>query len=104
MLENAVRICDATFGNIYRWDGEALHLLAAQNTPPAFAEARKRLPRHPSPNTPAGRTIATRTAVHVADLAAEQAYGEHHDPATGCRTRWRPDIYICTPAEGGRTN
>jgi hypothetical protein len=22
MLENAVRICDATFGNIYRWDGE----------------------------------------------------------------------------------
>jgi two-component system, NtrC family, sensor kinase len=48
MLENAVRICDATFGNIYRWDGEALHLLAAENTPPAFAEARKRLPRHPS--------------------------------------------------------
>jgi class 3 adenylate cyclase len=82
MLENAVRICDATFGNIYRWDGEALHLLAAENTPPAFAEARKRLPRHPSPNTPAGRTIATRTAVHVADLAAEQAYVEHHDPAT----------------------
>ena len=23
MLENAVRICDAKFGNIYRWDGEA---------------------------------------------------------------------------------
>jgi hypothetical protein len=29
MLENAVRICDAKFGNIYRWDGDALHLLAA---------------------------------------------------------------------------
>ena len=42
MLENAVRIRDATFGNIYRWDGEALHLLAAHNTLPAFAEARKR--------------------------------------------------------------
>jgi hypothetical protein len=25
MLENAVRICDATFGNIYQWDGDALH-------------------------------------------------------------------------------
>ena len=24
MLENAVRICDATFGNIYRWDGNDL--------------------------------------------------------------------------------
>ena len=36
MLENAVRICDAKFGNIYRWDGDALHLVATHNTPPAF--------------------------------------------------------------------
>ena len=42
MLENAVRICDAKFGNIYRWDGDALHLVATHNTPPAFAEARRR--------------------------------------------------------------
>ena len=82
MLENAVRICNATFGNIYRWDGDALHLLAAHNTPPAFAEARKRSPRHPGRNTPAGRAIATKTVVHVADLAAEQAYVEQRDPAT----------------------
>ena len=45
MLEKAVRICDAKFGNIYRWDGDALHLVATRNTPPAFAaEARKRSP------------------------------------------------------------
>src|SRR5262249_31142774 len=37
MLEKAVRICDAKFGNTYRWDGEALHLVASHNTPPAFA-------------------------------------------------------------------
>src|SRR6202040_4031139 len=82
MLENAVRICDATFGNIYRWDGEALHLLSAHNTPPAFADARKRSPRHPSPNNPTGRVIATKTVVHVADVAAEKAYIEEHDPET----------------------
>src|SRR5579864_8091932 len=34
MLENAVRICDAKFGNIYRWDGDTLHLIATHNTPP----------------------------------------------------------------------
>ena len=51
MLENAVRICDATFGNIYRWDGEALHLVATHNTPPAFAEARRRLPFRPGPKS-----------------------------------------------------
>jgi hypothetical protein len=44
MLENATRICDAKFGNIYRWDGEALHLLASHNTPPAYAEHRRRSP------------------------------------------------------------
>ena len=42
MLENAVRICDAKFGNIYRWDGEALHLLAAHDTPAALVEVRRR--------------------------------------------------------------
>ena len=37
MLENAVRICDANPGNIYRWDGGRC-ILASHNTPPAFAE------------------------------------------------------------------
>src|SRR3974390_3373038 len=36
MLEKAVRICDATFGNIYRRDGEMLRLVAAHNTPAAL--------------------------------------------------------------------
>jgi len=44
MLKNAVRLCDAKFGNIYRWDGEALTLVATHNTPVALAEARKRSP------------------------------------------------------------
>jgi two-component system, NtrC family, sensor kinase len=44
MLEKAARVCDANFGNIYRWDGDALHLAATHNTPQAFAEARRRSP------------------------------------------------------------
>src|SRR5215471_4226447 len=35
MLAEAVRICDANFGNIYRWDGDALHLTATHDTPAA---------------------------------------------------------------------
>jgi two-component system, NtrC family, sensor kinase len=78
MLENAVRICGAKYGNIYRWDGELLHLLAAHNTPPALAEARRQ-----SAVRPAGiirRMVETKTAVHLADLAAHENYIEEHDP------------------------
>ena len=67
MLENAARICDATFGNIYRWDGEALHLAAAHNTSPAYAEARRRSPFRPDPKGQLGRMVATKTTTHVAD-------------------------------------
>ena len=44
ILEKAVRICDAAFGNIYRWDSDAFYLIATHKTPPAFAEARRRSP------------------------------------------------------------
>jgi hypothetical protein len=37
MLEKAVRICDAKFGNIYRWDGNALHLACGLWTCRRFA-------------------------------------------------------------------
>jgi GAF domain-containing protein len=74
MLENAARVCDAKFGNIYRWDGDALYHVAAHNAPPALVEARKLSPRRPDPNDPLGRMLATKTLIHVADLAAEDAY------------------------------
>jgi len=80
MLENAVRICAAKFGNIHRWDGAALHLMATHNTPPAFAEYRRRSLWRPNPTNAVGRAIATKTVVHIADLAAEAAYAEQRDP------------------------
>ena len=79
MLEKAIRICDAKFGNIYRWDGDALYLVAKHNIPSAFAEARSPEYR-PHPAGPIGRMLATNSVVHVADLAAEEAYIEQRDP------------------------
>ena len=79
MLENAVRICDAAFGNIYRLDGEGLHLLASHNTPPALVEARGQSPLRLGPDSVSGRMIATKTVIHVSDAMADRAYTEH-DP------------------------
>ena len=81
MLEKAVRICDAKFGTINRWDGEALHLVATHELPPAFAEFRRRTPFHRGPENPISRMLMTKTIIHVQDLAAEQNYIERSNPS-----------------------
>jgi GAF domain-containing protein len=80
MLEKAVRLCDATFGNIYRWDGELSNLVASHNTPPALVEARRRLRIHFVPKDLVGQAIANKKAVHIADLAEHQDYIERSSP------------------------
>jgi two-component system, NtrC family, sensor kinase len=81
MLENAVRICDAKFGNIYRWQDDALHLVASHNTPPAFAQARRRSPfrRADAGELVINRMLVTKTAIHVADVAAQPGYIDRSD-------------------------
>ena len=81
MLEKAASICHATFGNIFRWNGEAFHLVATHETPSAFAEARRLSPIHPSPTSHFGRLVATKSLVHAPDLAAEKQYVEERRPA-----------------------
>jgi GAF domain-containing protein len=74
ILENATRICDAKFGNLYLRDGEGFHIAHAHNTPSAFVEGRRRAPYFPGPNNAFGRMARTKSVIHVADLIAEQAY------------------------------
>ena len=98
MLENAVRICDAKFGNIYRWDGELLHIVAAHNTPPAFAEARRRAAVRPTGVI--GRMVATKAVLHITDLAAHENYTEERDPGADlCRRTWGC-AYVCDCSNG----
>jgi GAF domain-containing protein len=74
MLESAARLCDANFGNIFRLDGEVLHLVATYNTPAAFDEARRRSPLARGQDNPIGKMLATKTVLHVTDLAADPRY------------------------------
>jgi hypothetical protein len=78
MLENAVRLCDAKFGTINRWDGEALHLVATHKVPPAFAEFRKRTPFRPGPDNPISRMLMTKSFLHFEDLTTERDYLERN--------------------------
>ena len=76
MLANAVRICEAKFGALFRFDGEALHMAAEVGTPPEFAEfQRKRGPFQPRQGTQIERVLHTKQMSHTADYAAEALPG-----------------------------
>jgi GAF domain-containing protein len=75
MLANAVRICEATFGNMYLRDGEVFRIAAAHNTPLPLLEHRRRVPLQ-RPTSAFGRMVRTKEVVHVADLLADPTYAE----------------------------
>ena len=97
MLEKAVRICDAAFGNIYRWDGTLLHLVANHNTPPAWVEYRRQEPYRADNPFAIARMINSKAPVHVTDLSDEyytkgvRAWGNQNLP---CRTDAQGDDLI----------
>ena len=80
ILASAVRICEADNGVINRWDGDALHLVATHNMPQAFIELREQSVYRPHRHSPNGRMVATKSLIHIVDLAADPAYLERNPP------------------------
>ncbi len=80
ILASAVRLCDAHNGAINRWDGQALHLIATHNMPPAYIDLRKQSPARPLQNSVSGRMLAVKAPIHIADLAADGAYLDGDPP------------------------
>ena len=76
MLRNAVRICEANFGMLFRFENGAVSAAAMFGVPPAFAEFWRRGPQRPGRRTALGRVVETRQTVHIADIKLEPAYVE----------------------------
>ena len=76
MLENAVRICDASFGMLFRVKDGLVSAAAMVGVPPQFAEFWRRGPQRPGPRTALGRVVAEKQTVHIADVRTEAAYVE----------------------------
>jgi K+-sensing histidine kinase KdpD len=71
MLANAVRICEASFGNLLLYEADEFRLVALHNAPPAFADRRRREPViRPHPDTGLARAARTKQAVQIADTRA----------------------------------
>jgi GAF domain-containing protein len=71
ILENAVHICDASFGNLLLYDGDVFRHVALHNAPQAWADEQE---RDPIPPRHAARVLYrvadTKRVAHVADMAA----------------------------------
>jgi GAF domain-containing protein len=77
MLENAVRICRASFGTLLLYEGDRLRRvarMAAQNVPQSYASDQETPPHFIAPFDGApslGRLVETKALVHIADIATE---------------------------------
>ena len=78
MLANAVRICEAKFGNLYLHEGGGLRMVAEHDVPPMFAKARRNRVVHPAPDSALSRVIGTKQTTHIPDLMATRSYEERH--------------------------
>jgi GAF domain-containing protein len=75
ILENATRICEAKFGSMYLYEGDAFRFVAQHNAPRAFVEARTRHPIvRPPPDTPLGRVAITKQVSHITDIRTAPSY------------------------------
>jgi signal transduction histidine kinase len=80
MLENATRICDAQFGNLYLCERDAFRVVAMHGAAPAYAEVRKHNPLvRPPPDSALGRVALTKQLAHITDIKTTRSYIER-DP------------------------
>src|SRR5659263_127026 len=63
MLENAVRICGAGFGTLFRFDGKLLHFAGYYGTPPAMVEFQKQR----GPFLPEAGALLDLSLIHISE-------------------------------------
>src|SRR5262249_7406484 len=77
MLENAVRICGATFGNLWLREGDGFRLGATHDAPQAYVDyLRSQDVFYPDPRVGLGTILTTKQAFQTADVAAAPTHGD----------------------------
>ena len=77
LLESAIRLCDATRGHVYRYDGEFLRFAAAYGAWPGFRAWLEANPLRPSRGSIAGRAALDLRVCHVPDVLSDAEYEQH---------------------------
>ena len=81
ILQNATRICGASFGNLELNENGLFRIGAMYNAPKAFAEQRQREALiRPHPLSGLARVVATKRFFQVENLASHPAYKDRFPP------------------------
>jgi GAF domain-containing protein/HAMP domain-containing protein len=72
MLDKATRLCEASFGTLWTYDGDCMQPVAIQGSSPQYTKFLKRGPHRPSPVQ--RRLIRGERVVQVADVSAGEGY------------------------------
>jgi two-component system, NtrC family, sensor kinase len=76
MLENATRICGASFGQMNLYEDGSFRLVALYNVPAAYATSLAHTPFQPHPQGGLGTVARTRRVVHIEDIRTLPPYRE----------------------------
>jgi signal transduction histidine kinase len=79
ILQNALRICEAGIGNLFRYENGAFREASSVNAPAAFMEFLRRGPVQPTPGTGLARVVQTKQTAHIRDIRELEAYA-NRDP------------------------
>jgi GAF domain-containing protein/CheY-like chemotaxis protein len=75
IVQSATRLCDATFGAAFRFDGQLTALMAHHNATLSELEMfRRRYPQPATRGTATGRAIVDRRIIHVPDVREDPEY------------------------------
>jgi GAF domain-containing protein/HAMP domain-containing protein len=75
MVANATRICEATFGNLLLYEGDAFRIMAMHGALPEWSALRQSYVAYRAdPDHPLGRLAESQEVQHIADMRAEPSY------------------------------
>ena len=99
MLENATRICDASYAAMWLHDGDGFRNAAFHGAlPPAYTEQwQSGMAFDPGPHSPLTRMSQTRKPLQVADMQEDRAYRDGHPLAVASVDVAGIRTLVCVP-------
>ena len=83
LIENATKLCDGSYGSIFRFEGEVFRAGAFYGASPEFREVVGQREIRPGRGSVVGRIALEHRTVHVLDVLADPEYQMHEDQRLG---------------------